>query len=79
MSAQGPSERNVCRFDGERGTETDFFFLRLSCANGMKFHHCRGLLLRRVIGATGAYERVGIGWLTDSLWHTTSESLVTLV
>lgn len=79
MSAQSPGERNVCRFDGERGTETDFFFLRLSCANRMEFHHCRGLLLRRATGATSAYERVGVGWSTDSLWHTTSESLITLV
>ncbi|KAH8691092.1 heterokaryon incompatibility protein-domain-containing protein [Phaeosphaeriaceae sp. PMI808] len=79
MSAQDAGERNVCRFDGERGIETDFFFLRLSCADQMEFHHCRGLLLRRAVSATGAYERVGIGWSTDSLWHTTSESLVTLV
>jgi hypothetical protein len=79
MSAQSPGKRNVCRFDSERGTETDFFFLRLSYANQIEFHHCRGLLLRRATGATSAYERVGVGWSTDSLWHTTSESLVTLV
>jgi len=79
MSAQTAGERNVCRFDGERGNETEFFFLRLSCGEGMEFHHCRGLLLRRATDATGAYERVGHGWSTDSLWHTVSESLVTLV
>lgn len=79
MSAQDLGERNVCRFDGERGIQTDFFFLRLSCADRMEFHHCRGLLLRRVNNETCVYERVGIGWSTDSLWHTTSESLVTLV
>jgi hypothetical protein len=67
MSAQGPSERNVYRFDGEKGIKIDFFFLRLSCANGMKFYHYRRLLLRKIIRATGAYERVGIKWLTDSL------------
>jgi hypothetical protein len=79
MSAQGPGERNVCRFDGERGTETDFFYLRLSCTSGMEFHHCRGLLLRCATGATGVYERVGVGWSTDIWWHTTPESTVTLV
>ncbi|KAH7348911.1 hypothetical protein BKA65DRAFT_477297 [Rhexocercosporidium sp. MPI-PUGE-AT-0058] len=65
MSARGPGERNVCRFGGERGTETDVFYLRLSCTSGMKFHHCRGLLLRCASGATGLYERVGVGWSTD--------------
>jgi Heterokaryon incompatibility protein (HET) len=79
MSAQNPGERNVCRFDAERGTETDFFFFRLSCASRMKFHHCRGLLLRCVTGATGVYERVGVGWSTDSCWHTAPESVVTLI
>jgi hypothetical protein len=79
MSAQNADERNICRFDRERGNETEFFFLRLSCADRMEFHHCRGLLLRRANSATDAYERVGIGWSTDSLWHTTPETLVTLV
>jgi hypothetical protein len=79
MSAQNAGERNICRFDGERGNETEFFFLRLSCADRMEFHHCRELLLRLVNSATDAYERVGIGWSTDSLWHTTSETLITLV
>ena len=79
MSAQGPGERNICRFDSERGTETDFYFLRLSCTDRLEFHQCRGMPLRRVTGATSAYERVGIGWSTDSLWHTISESPVTLV
>lgn len=79
MSAQDAVERNVCRFDRERGNEMDFFFLRLSCVDRMEFHYCRGLLLRRATSATGSYERVVIRWSTDSLWHTTSESLVTLV
>ena len=79
MSTQGPGECNVCRFDGKRGTETDFFYLRLSCTSGMEFHHCRGLLLRCATGATSVYERVGIGWSTDIWWHTAPESMVTLV
>jgi hypothetical protein len=79
MSAQEPGERNVCRSYGGRGSGTEFFFLRLSCAHRMEFHHCRGLLLRRATYSAGACERMGIGRSTDSPRHTTSESLVTLV
>lgn len=79
LSAQDAGERNMCRFDGERGTETNFFFLRLACSSGMGFHHCRGLLLQQATGISGAYERVGVGWSTDSIWHTTPESVVTLI
>jgi hypothetical protein len=35
MNAQNAGERNICRFDGERRTETEFFFLRLPCADRM--------------------------------------------
>ena len=79
MSAQSPSERNVCRFDGERGTDEDFHFFVLACDDAFKFHHCRGLLLRRLGGELERYERVGTGWATDEIWHGCPETVITLV
>ena len=77
MGVQGYVERNVCRFDAERGNNQHFHFLRLACCSGMDFHHCRGLLLRQT--TIGTYERVGVGWSTDAAWHTVQESIVTLI
>lgn len=79
MSAQSPTERNICRFDGERGAETGFYFFVLACAESIGFHHCQGLILRRLKGQTEMYQRVGTGWATDEAWHTCPESVITLV
>jgi hypothetical protein len=79
MSAQSSVERNVCRFDTERGIDQHLHFLRLACSREMEFHHCRGLLLRQTIIPIEAYERVGVGWLTDGAWHNVQESIITLI
>ena len=79
MSAQGPSKRNVCRFNRERETKTDFFYLRLSYTSGMEFYHYCGLLLRYATRATGVYKRIGVKWSTDIWWYTTPKSMVILI
>jgi len=79
MSAQSPAERNICRFDGGKGVGTDFHFLVLACDESIEFHHCQGLMLERLDGEAETYQRVGAGWSTDDVWHTYSESIVTLI
>ena len=38
---------SICRFDAERETATEFFFLQLECSKSMHVQHCQGLLLKR--------------------------------
>lgn len=80
LSADATISDNSCVFDGTRGHDAEFTFLRTSCSPIMKIKHCRGLLLRRVGPAEGKfYERVGFGWSSDSTWHTAKESEICLV
>jgi hypothetical protein len=72
---------NMCRFDGERGTQTEFFFLRLECSETMAFQHCRGLLLNcEKDDASGqiSYTRVAVGWASHPVWHEAPSSVVRL-
>jgi hypothetical protein len=71
---------NICVFDGTRGEETEFTFLRVSCSSNMALRHCRGLLLKRVGPVHGNfYERIGVGWSSDLTWHNIEESEICLV
>lgn len=64
---------NICRFDGERGHDLEFYFLRLRCSGPEGFMHCCGLLLRQVGEDSSAnkalYRRIGIGWASHASWH----------
>jgi len=60
-------ERNIVRFDGHRGTDTEFFFLAISCREHTESYHCCGLILRAMTRAPDTYRRAGVGWLTDLL------------
>ena len=72
---------NICRFDRERGTQTEFFFLLLECSEHLQMLHCRGLLLNcekdNFAGQT-SYARAGIGWASHPVWHKARTSLVRL-
>jgi hypothetical protein len=73
--------RNVCHFDGNRGSLSEYFFLRLECSKTLAFQHCRGLLLIRedVTADQFSYTWVGVGWSSDSSWHTVPRSVVQLM
>lgn len=86
QSAIGPrlsdlEAENSCRFDGLGGSETDFFFLGLSCYDVGQGNMWKGLLLRELYEDCGftMYERVGIGWSRDSLGHNIKESMICLI
>ena len=72
--------KNSCVFDGPRWSETDLYFLGLSCGNRMPGDWWRGVLLRQLYEDCGfaMYERVGIGRSRDSLGHNI-ESVVCLI
>lgn len=72
---------NTCRFDAERGTMTDFFFLRLECSESLALNHCRGLLLmseNENASDQPSYTCVGIGWASYLAWHKSTSSMVQL-
>lgn len=71
---------NICVFDGSRGEEIEFTFLRVSCSSTFKLRHCHGLLLKRVDLMDGTfYERVGVGWSSYLIWHNLEASEICLV
>jgi hypothetical protein len=77
---RGP-DRNICRFDCERGNRTEFFFLRLECSESMVFEHCRGLLLncdKDITSGEVSYTRIGVGWASHSAWHDAQPSSILL-
>jgi hypothetical protein len=78
---QGRPDSNICRFDCERGNQTDFFFLRLECSEAMAFQHCRGLLLnceKDITSGEVSYTRIGVGWASHSVWHDVQPSFILL-
>ena len=72
---------DICRFDGERGKQTEYLFLRLECSRFKLREHCRGLLLIRGDGSDPdqvSYVRVGIGWASHRIWHDGPTSVISL-
>jgi hypothetical protein len=49
---------NTCVFDGSRGEEIEFTFLRVSCSSTFRLRHCHGLLLNRVTLSYGTFMNV---------------------
>jgi hypothetical protein len=77
---QGRSN-NIYRFDGKRGTQTEFFFLRLEYSETIALYYCRGLLLNYENDITSgriSYIRIAIGWASYPVWYKAPSSLVQL-
>ncbi|KAH8804855.1 heterokaryon incompatibility protein-domain-containing protein [Xylogone sp. PMI_703] len=77
----GSKVSNSCRFDGQRGFETELYFLGLSCIGNEEPYEYLGLLLRRVDKDDDEilYERIGVGWCSDSFWYAICQSELSLI
>jgi hypothetical protein len=72
---------NSCRFDGERGNQTEFLFLRVECSQRKIRKHCRGLLLTHGDGNAPDQTlctRIGLGWSSHHVWHDGPTSTILL-
>ncbi|KAI1161172.1 HET-domain-containing protein [Nemania serpens] len=76
----GAEFENVCRFDGPRSLQPDFYVLGLKGALVGNDTQC-GLLLKRLGWGDDreSYERVGRMWSSDHFWYAQQESEISLV
>jgi hypothetical protein len=71
---------DVCHFDCERGTTSQYYFLLLEYSKGLVSQQYRGLLLSKAYDSADclSFTRIGVGWSSDTSWSSFPDSYVHL-